>query len=451
MITAEKDRKRGNSFNLTRQVVVWIIIFIILSIPFFRKIESQDFHGDENYWFIASKYFKLFFVDRDFRNKAWEDRLAYEEPPVGPYIIGLALSVSGYGDKIKELGEMRRWDFLKDYDWNVAAGAMPPKEVLCVARLTMAILGILTCLLIYWIGKKIFNARTGLIAALLLAYNPLMLSCSSRAMTDAPLLFFLTVNLVLMVFFYRSFLKNNLLGTLVFSGLIGINIALAAGTKLNGALNAIIFGSFCIFVVFMKTLRRRIQRDSPGVDNTDKLRANKEINIILISLLIAGVTAISVFTIMNPYLYDQPLKGSINMVTFRMELARGQQELFGGGLTSLGQKAFFVIYRTLFPGNNVILGNIFKVHFDFLLFLLGLGLLLYGEAEYLLKNYRPSLRSIILIWIAVIFAGTIGWIPLDWDRYYLPVVPCIAMMMGFSIDRVIAIAMMRLNPRLRKP
>lgn len=97
---------------------------------------------------------------------------------------------------------MKRWEFLKDYSWNVSHGRIPHKEILYVARLTMTIFGSLTCLLIYWIGRKMFGAKTGTISSLLFTYNLLMLLSSRRAMTDAPLLFFLTANIVLIMYFF---------------------------------------------------------------------------------------------------------------------------------------------------------------------------------------------------------------------------------------------------------
>ena len=427
---AENSCSKIKSLNTLKEVVAWGLICFVLSVPFLRRLESQTFHGDENYWLKSSKYFKLFFIDRDFSNKEWTERMAYEEPPVGGYIIGLALSVFGYGDKIQALGDMNRWVFLEDYDWNVAQGALPPEEILYVARLAIAILGSLTCLMIYWIGKSIFGVRAGLIAALLLAYNPLMLSYGRRAMTDVPLLFFLTANVVLMIFFYQSLLKKKILQTFVFSALTGVNIALAAGTKLSGVLAAIIFVSFCMLIVFIKAGQPKLQQDI--------IRSSKEIKITLISLLIAGVIAIFVFVVINPYLYHQPLKGMIYLVKYRIQLLQEQPGLYGIALTSLSQKFSFVMRIPLLPGNQVILGNIFKSPVAICLFLLASAMLLYGEVKYILKNYRASLRSIIFIWIAVTFFGIIVWIPIDWDRYCLPLVPCVAMMIGYGIDKIIA-------------
>ena len=156
---------------MLKEVVIGIILFSIILIPFVKKLELQYvfydnewqpvFHNDESYWLISSKYFKLFFIDKDLHDKQWGKMFT---PPVGSYIIGLALSIAGYGDKIEELGKMKRWDSLRDYKWNLDHGRDASPKILYVARLAIALFGSLTCLLIYWIGRKIFDVKVGIIA-----------------------------------------------------------------------------------------------------------------------------------------------------------------------------------------------------------------------------------------------------------------------------------------------
>jgi hypothetical protein len=434
--TTIESQHQINSFGWLKEIAIGLILLCIILIPFIYKLESNRFHGDENHFFRYTKYFKLFFIDKDLNHELWKDPLAYDHPPVGKYVLGLSLFVFGYGDRIEELWNMNPWNFHKDYNWNVSQGALPPKDILYVGRLTMAILGGLTCFLIYWVGRTIFSIRVGIIAALLLAYNPLMLSCSKRAMFDAPLLFFMTINLMLIMFFYRSFLKGKHLRTFSFAALIGIDIALAAGTKPNGGLAGIIFAMFCLLFALIKIGRYRFS-EGKRKGMIAKLTADKEVKIILSSLMISGCIAILVFVGINPTLYHRPLKGSMKMVKYRMSVVNAQQKNFGHAITSLSQKFNLVIKRTLIEKSYVTLGKIFKFPIDFGLFLLGLIILLYTEVKYLLKNNKPSLKSIMIVWIFITFAGIMAWIPLDWNRYYLPVVPCVVMMTGYGIDRMI--------------
>ena len=461
-----KDYRNHKSFNLLKEIAVVIIIFFIILIPFVKKLELHSLHRDENYWLRSTKCFKLFFIDKDLNNNQWKK---HKIEPIGKYIIGLALYIAGHGDRIDELSRMKRWNFRKDYSWNLAHGSVPPKEILYIARLTMALFGSLTCMLIYWIGRMIFCVKAGIIASLLLAYNPLMWFCSRRAMTDAPLLFFLTANIILVIYFYQSLLKQNLLRTFVFAVLIGINIALATGTKLNGGLAGLIFTSFCIFVVVIKSGKYKLSKGNLRKSITEFI-IDREIKTVVISLLISGVIATLVFVIMNPSLYHQPLKGSLSMIKFRTSEVSSQQKnvnpkkvlidslstkvdfvvrrtFFLDLLDSLSKKVDLVARRTFFTGRYVILANILKISIDlglfllgcvmFFLFLLGLIMLLYHEVKYLIRNSKPSSRSIIIIWTVITFIGITIWIPFDWSRYYLPVIPCIVIVIGFCLDTLI--------------
>ena len=76
-------------------------------------------------------------------------------------------------------------------------------------------------------------------------------------------------------------------------------------------------------------------------------------------------------------------------------------------------------------------------------------LYLYFEFKYLLTRSAPSLNSIIILWTFITFVGIIVWIPFDWSRYYLPVIPCIVIITGYCINKIIDecfLLLKRLNP-----
>lgn len=422
-----------------------IILLPVIALPFFKGLELHSFHGDENYWLRSSQYFKILFLDRNLESREWG---ACKIEPVGKYIIGLALYVAGYEGEIEELSRLKRWKFLKGYKWNVANGRMPSRETLYVARFTMALLGSLTCLLIYWIGRVVWSGNAGIIASLLLAYNPLMLLCCKRAMTDAPVIFFMTANILLMVCFYQSLLKRKALRTVVFAALIGLNSALAAGTKLNGALCVIIFACFCILVIGIKGVNYTFSESAFGKASL-RFKGDRELKMIISSLLISGIIALLVFVGTNPCLYKQPFQGALNMVNYRTTNIDYQAKHWGPALDSFEKKFNFVARNTLFPKHYTTLGNIFKIPIDCILFLVGLATLLYTEIKYVFNNAKPSLKSIIIIWTTVTFAAIITWIPLNWPRYYLPVIPCIVIVIGFCLDAIISkgwLFLKQLNP-----
>ena len=66
--------------------------------------------------------------------------------------------------------------------------------LLYIGRITSAILGTFSIVLLYQIGKRIYSQEVGLIAAVLLAFNYICVYQSHLCLTDIPLLFFVLLN-----------------------------------------------------------------------------------------------------------------------------------------------------------------------------------------------------------------------------------------------------------------
>jgi hypothetical protein len=73
-----------------------------------------------------------------------------------------------------------------------------------IGRYTTATLGILSILLLYVIGSKIYNKKIGLIASFLLTINSIHVWTSHLVNTDIPLLFFFLLSFYFVVQFYMS-------------------------------------------------------------------------------------------------------------------------------------------------------------------------------------------------------------------------------------------------------
>ena len=74
----------------------------------------------------------------------------------------------------------------------------------CVARFPSALFGLLTLLLLFFLGKKLFGAKVGFFAALILATNVEFLWLARRANIDATLTFFTTAAIILLyIGFYQ--------------------------------------------------------------------------------------------------------------------------------------------------------------------------------------------------------------------------------------------------------
>ncbi len=112
------------------------------------------------------------------------------------------------------------------------------------ARGTTALFGVLTVLLVYLVGRRVFSEKAGLAGALLLALSPLHVEHSHYATTDVPTAALALLALLLML----DFLKEGNDGRAFLAGLV---VGLAGGFKYN----AVVALLPLLVAVGMRTLR----------------------------------------------------------------------------------------------------------------------------------------------------------------------------------------------------
>lgn len=98
------------------------------------------------------------------------------------------------------------------------------------ARFFSALLGALSLILMYYLGKHLYNRTVGLVSAIVLGTFTMFLTFATRYMTDVPLLFFVLASLYCMLLTEKG---NH---TLLYSALSGLFFGLALMTKQTEAL-----------------------------------------------------------------------------------------------------------------------------------------------------------------------------------------------------------------------
>jgi 4-amino-4-deoxy-L-arabinose transferase-like glycosyltransferase len=107
-----------------------------------------------------------------------------------------------------------------------------PSPFWIIGRVTTAVIGTISVALTYILGKKLFDWRVGLMAALFLAINPLHIKYSHYAGVDVPMVMLAIVTLyMMMVLLETGRVKHYLLA--------GLLVGLAATTKFSGILLAL--------------------------------------------------------------------------------------------------------------------------------------------------------------------------------------------------------------------
>ncbi|HXV28635.1 MAG TPA: glycosyltransferase family 39 protein [bacterium] len=122
-----------------------------------------------------------------------------------------------------------------------------PAPFYTLNRFVTAVMGAMTVPLVYGVGKKYFDKKTGLIASFFLGFSFLHIQYSQIANMDVPLTFF-----VMLAFFFamRAFEKGNARDFLL-SGLIG---GFSAATKYQG-FETLLWGPLACFLIALREKR----------------------------------------------------------------------------------------------------------------------------------------------------------------------------------------------------
>lgn len=387
----------------------------LLSVLFLMRIQTYPddgggFDRDENYWIRSSRYFKMLFLDHNTRWESWRDYGSVDQPVLGKYFIGLTLYLNGYD--LAEIQRLPKFKYYKSYTENTDSGNAVLTETLQVCRRAVAVTGILSCLLLYWLGKELFSRRVGIIAAALLAFNPLMDLCSRRILTDTPLLFLVLLSLAVSVLFFKSWKTGRKLHTWLWAACVGIMAGLAVSMKLNGVLTLwALFAATVMFIVYAK-------------------KSGNSVGSLTKPVVLAACLALAVFVAINPYLYKQPLVGMQKMVKHRLWRFHCQQLKTGSGLYTTPARVNAIISRTLsaHPRSFAPFGRILPLPVDFILFLWGLWSIL--------KKEREVITVVVLSAAVVTFVTLVLTLPLNWERYFLPLIPYIALIEAYGLCQI---------------
>ncbi len=265
-----------------------------------------------------------------------------------------------------------------------------------VLHFSVLIFSMLAILMVYLIGKELYNEKVGLIASLMLGVFWSHLFHTARLLTDVIAS---TFWLIALYFFIKGYLKNekqtkNLI-------LFGVFFGLSWFTR-----SAIIVMLAPLFLTIL---------------TKDKLKFLKKKSLWLGVLAI--LIAISPFFIYLFTQYDNPIQAYTGVGEGRFE---------GGGIKGFTENISLIANSLMLPFTIIFLIGLF-----FLLdFFLGLDLLLKND-----ENVRAKFFLFILLATPIIFFGLTFNRALE-ERYFFPIFPIIFIIGGYGL--------MRLNDYLNK-
>ena len=354
--------------------------------------------------------------------------------PLAKYQIGLARFVSGHSAE-----PLVNWDWLQSWDTNIAEGAMPPAALLRAARVSAAITAVLSLALFFSIAAEVLGPVVATAATLLMAIHPLEFLHTRRAMAESIAQLLAMVTIAATLWLMRVPRDKRALA-MWRSAAVGVAIGLAVAAKQN-AIAIAPLGLMAAVAVAIEL---------PAVIHVRLTAAASNATVLIVSSLLT-------FFVVNPVLYSQPIHAGRTMISMRRSLAGGQTASSTAaeshtGLPSMSMRlnaAYEQIfwsapdtgesatYPELVPRAEAYeqssiarLWNSIPVRLLFLL-LTAIGL---GAAVVKIARARFSARTwplqVMVIWLVAETIFVLLFIPLDWQRYFLPLLPPVCLFAG---------------------
>lgn len=397
-----------------------------VSFPFLNRLDSEPFHPDENYWIYSARYFDHVFRFGNPRVPLWTDHYLTISPPVAMYFHGLVNYLSGdLGARVEKSLDVRVVDDINEsYTWKVTGSPLPSSyELLIPARTVTAVFGVLTCIALTLLYRRLLGTVAGAAAGMFAAYNADLLYMSRKVLGLTQAIFFIVVGQYALVRAVELLGKKRYRPSLVWGILSGVLAGIGAATKVN---------AYISFFVILAVL---------GVAALDYLRrkdfptARWTVAVMNISLVLAVAVSFGV----NPYFWRNPVSGIRTVIAVRKKLTSWQQQTFGPALRTVPERVIYTARGTLLPTWRPESLNRWSFVYAVLL---TIGIIRTGR-QIIDTGFNRILTSALsthLIWSAMLWGAIAVWLPLAWEGYRLTaIIPGFAFA-GYGTDAVIRYA-----------
>jgi len=429
-----------------RPIEVWIAVAVFAGALVYLSAGSQvgagrdvpAFDIDEAHKLAESYYYHLAFEQLDRSAPAWsEDFYARTNPPVAKYVFGLTLALAGH--HVHDQSLQRDFDSLWGDPGRLRARV--PDPMLRVTRATSLFFAALVCALLALIAGRVGGAVAAVLAPCWLLGNATFEFVARLGLTDSIMLFHLLLIVPVSWGALRAIDRFDraagsdparwarlAVRTVVLPGAV---IALAAGSKLNGAFAAPVYALTLLCGGWMGGGERRL---SERLGNA--------------TLLIAATAVVSVacFVSINPSFHAQPLERALALPGVVENWMIKQQLSPGGGLFGLREKAATAGWVTLFSPYLALsrlggsLGSLVGV------LACGAGVVALSRsclsrprAEDPAAGERRRASVAVACWIVLVTVLVTVWAPLARVRYFLPPAVGVGILFGIGVAGVPAL------------
>ena len=408
---------------------------------------------------IAQSYYYTLFKTGRWNHPDWLHYAAFDHPPLPKYCFGLSLDLAG----LPTPASIEPWQNWMRGDFS------PPSDprVLYWARVPSALFGVGGAIAVYFVGLQLHSRLVGTVASLLCVLDPLYLTHARRAMSDSFCECMVIVSVALAIWGCKLVWEPHVQPRrwLALVLLSSVSCGLAALAKLNGGIATVVTLGILVSSCLLRIMRWLTSRGA-GYRAPNPL-------VPLVAAAAIGLCSFLVFVVLNPFMTAQPTlperassdsknlarMGILTRALFLVQFRRGWT------VDALNNPAFEKdwlltsmdrLRMTLWEGFGRFspLGprDILTVEprpdherfsdYDRASSLLWFPLVLGGMVlcvQIGWVQFRSGAAPVawsVLVYFFVVLCMVVGMIPLNWDRYYLPIQAPAALLVALLAARI---------------
>ncbi|MEM7248636.1 MAG: hypothetical protein AAF533_25115 [Acidobacteriota bacterium] len=408
-----------------RAIVLGLAALVILTLVHWshRRSQASGSHADEAYWVGSAYYFDLLFLQGERRHEDWQLLPGRENPALGKHVIGAWLTLSGHRtptlDRIglflahfsrapgawgDEADQRKREDVVQRVSPDAVRDYLQAGEItwepglLAAARRLNHVFHALNMMVVLALGWCLRGAVAGFVAMLITGCHPLVTQHAFWINIDLIALFFVTATALALhrVEQLGATTSRPRGALLVLLG--GGCLAFACGSKMNASVIALVTAG-CWLGALAGWSRERARR-APLLVLT---------GMIVLSLVL--------FVALNPTLHSDPLDGMLALIAEPRRTVEIQSAFLQGYLSEPLDR-FLALGRRMLASQHPWLAIVIAA---------GLG-------QQVVMTLRRRRLDLVMAWWLVALVAVGLWLPFDWPRYSLPIVPPTALLVGRAAE-----------------
>jgi 4-amino-4-deoxy-L-arabinose transferase-like glycosyltransferase len=438
----------------TRWRILDSLWLLLLAVYMLLGVPGATFHGDEAMQIYMSTDYYTAFVERDLARLQAEPPFQLDDDPwlrilngsVNRYAIGLSWALVGYTRD--QLPPKPGWDWGLSYEVNVDTNHRPDPARLTISRLSSVLFFVLSAGVMFALGAQLSGRPAAYVASALYVLNPILLLNGRRAMQEGSFLLFGLLAVLMAIIISKRRAQDKPDGWGLWLGLL-----LSSGLALASKHSAVVLVAGAFGWIALAEVARLFnhRRDQSGI-------VWRSVGLITLRWVGTGLLTIALFIALSPALWNNPPARLADLVSTRQQLLDIQVSVDPRGAMPLEQRLLYILtqpfiepvahYEVSFWSDvSTIQAEIAAymqspfsgLHAGMLLGTLLTIAALLGLLLLILRWRHWSIG--LLAWIGVTILSLLAN-PLPWQRYYLPWIPILVLLVGYLISVIVT----RLRP-----